>query len=213
MCREATSSPKKAVILGLLLLVALYYWAPLIAGLFGKEKTAQEPPGAVEPADMLPFVPVVSAGVTDRPMVADEPTIHDWRQIARWLDEDPATRPVADLAERRDPFRAVLIVVAGTEDDEEIDESLSVKPELTPETLGMQLSGTVVGTRRRVAMIGGKVYTEGRTVPAVGQSQEIEFVLSEVHPRKIVLERLGKRYELAVGDQTLPGSIELIRGN
>ena len=74
----------------------------------------------------------------------------------------------------------------------------------------MSLSSTVIGPQRRVALINGRPYAQGKTVRAAKDGQQIEFTLAEVHPRSILLERDGQRFELKAPDPTHSGQIELL---
>ena len=44
--REAMANPKKAAVLGLLLLVALYFWGPLVWGRVAGDGASEKPPAA-----------------------------------------------------------------------------------------------------------------------------------------------------------------------
>jgi hypothetical protein len=192
--REIRSSPKKAAALGLLLLLAVYYWMPLLKGMIAKEdraaETATESP---EPG----FAAVTATQAVPQPASAASSTpSYKWEDLVRWSQEDTATRSAETLVDRRDPFRPVQVEVAEVK-SEPVEET-PVQPLWTPERLGMKLSGTVVGADRGVAVIGGKAYAVGRSVELSQEGQVIDFKLTEVHSQHIVLERLGERFELEI---------------
>jgi len=80
-------------------------------------------------------------------------------------------------------------------------------PQVTPATLGVELSGTLVGPHRRVALIGGKAYREGQTITVDQNDQPIQFELVEVHPQRIVLNLQGTRFDLAIPERRSSGLI------
>jgi len=194
--------------LGLLLVVAFYFWVPLAWGWLRPEAAAEESlaeaPGVGRP-------PAGSATLPEpAPPAANQAQTHPWEQLVQWIEQDPATRPVADLSAGRDPFR---VVEPAAESEIDVTEQQEVAPPVvTAETLGLELSSTVVGPRRRVALIDGKTYQEGQTIRWAGDGREIEFRLAEVHPRRVILEWMGERFELAIPQPKRSGRIELFGG-
>ena len=70
-----------------------------------------------------------------------------------------------------------------------------VETEITPGQLGLVLSGTIVGGERSTAVINGKVYGAGRELKA---AEGVVFVVRQIEPWGIVLERAGRQFELAL---------------
>ena len=90
--------------------------------------------------------------------------------------------------------------------------AFKVRPEAewTPESLGLQLSSTIVGEHRRVALINGRTCTLGATILVLREGQQITLRLVEIDPDRVVLEHLGKRFDLRLPEQGMtPGSIEV----
>lgn len=193
--REIRSSPKKAAALGLLLLVAVYYWVPLLKGTIANEDQAVAT-AAELPEPGFPSVAIARPGPQLEATAAAAAPSYGWEDLVRWSREDAATRPAETLIQRRDPFQPVRTEIA--EVDSAPKEEAPVQPLVTPEKLGMKLSGTVVGKGRKVAVIDGKAYAEGRSVQLFQDGRVIDFKLTEVHPERIVLEQLGERFELEI---------------
>lgn len=202
--REAKASPKKAAALGLLLLVAGYYWMPLLKAVVTKADAAGRKPRESAEADFTAMIPSGEGSAAEGKAT---PT-YGWERLAEWIDEDALTRPAESLVTRRSPFEPVVAEIALAETDQEMEQPARKSP--TPESLGMALSGTVVGPGRRVAVIDGKAYPEGRSVEARQSGDVIQFKLSEVHPERIVLERLGEQFELAIPRRSSSPLIEAI---
>lgn len=215
--REATAHPKKAAILGLLCLVAVWKWVPLACGWINEDDPAAKAPVVVaavnpvpQPLAGLPSVgdkdvsPNGQTGPGAAPNKPDDPK-HPWHQLVRWMDNDPRTLATNPGLGRRDPF--LIAQAEPAEDDRE-----KPTPAATPEALGMVLSGTIVGPHRRVAQINGQSYRQGQTVKLAKDGQQIEFTLSAVFSRRVVLRRNGEQFELTIPEPARAGRIELVGG-
>lgn len=218
--REVRTNPKKAAILGLLCVVALYYWAPLVWNWMGGRKSADlaqaDVAATTNPAPNPPAsAPLAGAGVVAEPGKASQPAgpSRPWQQVVQWIEQDPTMKPAAARSQRRDPFHPATGEVAANE-EEEPDEAQTAEAakDLTPDALGVQLTSTLIGPQRRVAMINGRPCQEGRTIAMAKDGQQVEFKLCEVHPRRVVLERDGKRYELAIPQSAPSGRLEMSGG-
>ena len=199
--REATKNPKKAAFLGLMLVVALWFWSPLLLGTIGEKKpSAVAVPHAASPDT----APTIVAGVDATAPSATEVAEHSWSTLARWIDGDRLTLATGLADHRRDPFRMPQSRrdEAGGGPDEEMPEGI------TPESLGLALSGTIVGPGRRVALIGGTPYRQGRHVVVSKDKKEIRFRLETIESRRVVLRHGDKRFELTTEPEKLPGRIE-----
>jgi len=205
--REAMGNPKKAAILAVLVLVAVYFWGPLVWGWVAPEEASGEPPNAKAEATAEPatFANTALAQSQELPDKEQKACPHPWTQLDEWMREDPMTTPAEEVTGWRDPFASALAVV---EVDQHEAVQAAVAP-VTPESLGVELSGTLIGPRRRVALIGGKAYRAGQTVTVDHAGRPIHLQLVEVHPRRIVLEWEGNRFDLAIPEQKTTGQIEL----
>lgn len=207
--REAVANPKKAGVLGLLAVVALWFWAPLVAGWFAdedaaagaKDKTPTKVAAALKPSAAIEDPAAVA---TQRPQEVQ----HSWQQLVQWMDDDPRMSPPVAISTNRDPFASVDPPKTEEELEKESDENTLA--DATPEGLGMVLSSTIVGPARRVAMINGRPYAEGKIVRLDKGGQQIEFKLAEVHLRSVWLERDGERFELKAAASAHSGRIELL---
>lgn len=205
--REISANPKKALFLGLLILVALYFWAPLVCGWF----TEDDSPATTAAADAEAELPSAAPAQPKTPPEQEaEGLRHPWQQLVHWMDNDPRTLPAILPPEQRDPFLSPKPQVA--EEDTQ-DKPKTVPPETTPEGLGMVLSSTIIGPRRRLARISGKTYKLGQSVTLEKDGQQVTFKLVELHPRRVVLEREGKRFDLKIPSHHKSGRIELAGSN
>ncbi len=105
--REAVANPKKAALLGLVTILALYYWAPLLKGWIAADTTTVETttsPAAVATVAVQPSTaaPVAATTATAKPVA---PRL-SWQQITERMSKDPRTMIAPALTQTRDPFEA-----------------------------------------------------------------------------------------------------------
>ena len=214
--REAKANPKKAALLGLLLVVAVYFWMPLVAGWFTQKNAepslaaaqGDKPPVESMPGSAPSSGPTATSALTGAAAQKAVPQ-PPWQDLVQWMDQDPRTMPAGRLLLERDPFLAPRV-----ERPMPRPKALSaqVDPELKPQDLAFVLSGTVVGADRHVARINGKSYEQGKTIAlsAKDGKQQWTFRLAEVEARRVVLERQGKRYEVKIEPGGRPGPVVLL---
>lgn len=211
--RELTTSPKKAAVLGLLALVAMYYWTPLVWGWVAKhDDAADAKPAAV--ASPTPSAANPTSTPSTAPTKTDVPQL-SWQQVVKLMQRDPRTLAADVTALRRDPFLLPRPDVAKLKADAEASAAAeagkSQATAATPQSLGLNLSSTIIGSNRRVARISGRTYELGQTVQVLKDGQTIAFTLAEVHARRAVLVRDNKKYELTIPDPLQSRKIELSR--
>lgn len=192
LVRDLKASWQKSALLGLLLLVGLWFWIPpLLRTVVGN---GTEPAPASKPR-----VPAaVSEAESRRPSepAEDAPLVYSWENVDELLERDPLVQS-AEVADRhRDPF--------GVDPDqfpppiafaEEPKSSASWPagadhPAPLAASDELQLKSTIVGEHRRAALINRKLYLEGSAIEVSGKT----YVLAAVHPRKVLLQ---------CGDETL----------
>jgi len=118
------------------------------------------------------------------------------------MDRDPRKQPTALAADVRDPFHP----------PEKADETpvaeREVRPSINPESLGLVLSGTIVGAGRRVALINGKNYREGAMIELRKDGQSVVLKLVEIRPQEAVVQYEGRDFALTLHQRKHDGSIE-----
>ena len=203
--REVKAHPKKAALLGAVFVVAVWFWTPLVVGWVTPEKPtgqSMELPAGAVPTPAPSVAEASFAKSTTGRKRTKEPS---WEKLVDWIENDPRTRIPESLPTDREPFSPIQTEVESTAEVEEAENS---PPEATPEELGVAVSSTIIGPRRRVALINGKAYRQGQKITLVKDSRTIIFTLAEVQARQIVLKREGKRFDVPlperiVGSETL----------
>jgi hypothetical protein len=214
--REALANKGKASVLGLVVLIALYFWLPLVADCF---KSAPDGEAVAQPvaAAAAPAAPTGSSASPEAEQV--EWPAHPWLDLIAWMDSDPMMKSTGVPAGVGNPFRWSAppegFAVNDGEEEEELEED-EPKPEVTPQTLGMVLTSTLIGPKVSVVKISGKTYVfdrgtangDGRPSTRLvfkNERGEFEFEVLSVRSGVVILGRADKQYELRIQPPTLLG--------
>ncbi len=96
--REISANPKKALFLGLLILAALYFWAPLVRGWITQGNSPTTTAIADPRADLPAAAP--EKPTTTPPKEAAQGLRHPWEQLVRWMENDPRTSVAGPLPQQ-----------------------------------------------------------------------------------------------------------------
>jgi hypothetical protein len=205
--KDAAASPAKAAVLALMVVVALYFWIPLIL---------KQTKGKTTPA------PVAAAPVihTPQPIVPNAPA-HPALDVARW--DQVRASIAADqfmVAARHDAswqspfarlraFRAEQPAVTSANESEDLetplnlDTPLEANPKAKLETArlalnGVFLSGVLIGPKDRAAMIRGTVYRVGDVLSLGGEegAPAVEMLICGIDASGVDLDFEGHRLRL-----------------
>ena len=204
--KEFKANPKKAAILGLLLLVAIYFWFPLAIDLFGKgSKSASKPVAKQESSSTAATSETPESGNSPSSPVPEKiPEGPPWDEVLKWKNKDPLTISCDKLKTEHDPFKRVEKIIEPIETDSPLavntEEAPVVEPprDLSPTALGMQLTSTIVGSNRSVAMIDERAYALGHRVVAYDGSEKLRFELIDIRSDRVVLRRDNQEYVLKI---------------
>lgn len=204
--REAKRNPKKAGILGILALVAVWFWAPLAMDWFRSDGTKAAAASKDDRAGLAASALGGSVPAQDPGQPAEESPPLGWKELVRLQQEDPKSQPGQIPAGGRDPFvtpKSQLFPPLPMLPKEEEQKEPEKKPkavvaDLSPQQLGLALSSTIVGPGGGLATINGKAYRPQGVVVVPHDAQPVEFQLTEIHPRRVVLVRNGKSYSLEI---------------
>ena len=207
---EATANPKKMAILGLMLLVGVYFWAPLLLEWVGpgEQLTAKETaPTATQPISSAGQAKPI--GKVKEGQGANVP----WRDLADWMKADPNKSPMLMPLTDRNPFALVVpevVAVNPLENGEgepgaEIEVDARPLVEVTPEELGLKLTSTFVGRNTRRAVIGGEIHGIGDLIERTTGDRTVEFEVTAIESQGVTLTAGEKRYTLALPRKVIKG--------
>lgn len=203
--KDLAANPKRGALLGLMLLVAGYFWAPLVMKWLGKSGAKASPDkGLVILGDDLP--------IEQRDKAKAQPR---WDKILAWMEADPRMISRKPLAETHPFGRRIPASVEVVEEPEE--EATAPMPaaitDVTPQSLGAALNGVLIGSKIRQATINGETYRVGELVPFASKegSDKVEFELTQVNKNGVLLRRGRISYELTLEQTKLAGRDKIER--
>lgn len=199
LLHELKASAAKSAVLGSLLLVGLYFWVPPLwraVGFGGHKPPAPSASSvAVESPAPPPAVPnAVSPSAADATHTAHV----TWDRAADVLEHDPLVKSADAAAIGGDPFRIdhgqfppPILFAAEATNPVSKPAPVETAAELPDDVV---LKSTIIGRTRRAAFINTRLYHEGADVRVGGETYRLE----SVHPRRAVLTRGGKTFELKI---------------
>lgn len=201
--RELQANPKKAGILGLLLVVAAVFWAPLVLKSDGESaKPLPSPQAAMAPPQSDQAAATGGSGES----APAGPSA--WQQWADAIAADPRMHSAplpSHITSDHNPFWRRSLEVESTDPLEAVASRTHEVVELTPAQLGLTVTSTVVGPHRRAALVNGRLYSEGAII-SVGDATG--FTVSRVEPGRVVLKRGEERFDLAIArPEASPGQL------
>jgi hypothetical protein len=205
--RDITASPKKAAALGLMVLVALYFWAPMVWGWMAPGK------GGASSTASAGDVILEDDPVDPAAQARKQRQVFHWERVRRKVLADPRMTPARyDLA-WNDPFRGLAATTTNPQSVAGSQAEAAMSLGGDPAQLGLSLTSVAIGRVRRSATISGESYREGEMVPAGGPQgsagRGIEFRLVHVGFHEVKLERGGRTYTLELSRPRLAAGDEL----
>ncbi len=211
--REMKAHPAKAGGLALLLLLAGYFWAPLVKGWIGSADATTPPPTppavATAPSGVVMASPAATSATPGAKPAGADPA-YDWRKYAKLINEDDHMRTGVERPNDRDPFARLDVAIETAESAPPDEATLAAAKPITPEEAGLTLGSTLVSTRKKIAQIGGKSYTIGSRVSAAQDGLAATFEVVSIEPRRVVLKRNGQRFELKIPRPLMDGIVEIV---
>lgn len=207
--RDIAANPKKAAALGVMIVVALYFWGPLIWGwLPANDKTK-------------PKVDVASLILTDDPADPNQAakgrsnSQFRWEKVRQLIGEDSQMASATFDAAWIDPFGKPAPARPETA-AEATTTAAATKSETAPEptAAGLVLGGIMIGPRTKVATINGEACHEGDTLTVtdtVDKSQNLEFRVARINRRQVEVECQGRTFVLEVGQAKLASGDDIGR--
>jgi hypothetical protein len=197
LTKELRRSPKKTAVLALMVVVALWFWAPLA----WKWIAPQSSDAATTAAPPTPSDAATTGGIaaSSTPSAPAQPALN-WRELASVLESDPLLASARMHEKLADPFVNAVPVEESKATDEGAAEPTAdiAQASLTPEQLGLTLTSTITGGRRAVATINGKSCRVGDVIVVPGGGTDFEFTVAAIAAREVTLVAGGQTYTLTV---------------
>jgi hypothetical protein len=192
--RDLAANPKKAAALGLMILVALYFWGPLTWKWVmdsGSKRTNK--------------VSTASLILTDDPA---EPTQQSrqrggakfrWEKVRQLIRQDPRMVSATFESGWVDPFgkpAASTMPEASVEDaKDDAATAAATIAAVEPSEIGIVLGGVMIGPRNRVATINGEACHEGDVIEVVDKTDKSvsrHFRVVKIGRQQVELEISGQ---------------------
>lgn len=186
LTREVKRNPAKAAVLGGLLVVAVWFWFPLIKGWIGISESASSESESIV---------VAQPTQTDSTAASNAATSSkmNWRTIARRISEDPAMQSGMLRSITFDPFYPEQPVETQLTAIDTPPEAAPI-PDVSPETAGLSITSVIVGGRVPIARINNQNYHVGDQV--VAPEGELHYTVVAVKHWGVLLQGTNQTYEL-----------------
>jgi hypothetical protein len=206
--RDMAANPKKAALLGLMVVVAMYFWGPLVwkfasvAG--GKPRSNANLASLIlmdDPADSPQQGKTRSGGK------------FRWDKVREIIRQDPHMLPATFDPSWVNPFGKSASEIArsvAAETPVDAPPAAVVAPAVDPKDLGIVLGGVMIGVRTRLATINGEACREGDvfSLKTNDKTATVELRVLKINRHSVQLESGGRVFtlelvspELAHGDE------------
>lgn len=204
LTKEIKRSPAKAAALGGLLLVALWFWFPLVQGWISTDKPAAPKVAVTE----TPMPPQPSAPKASQAASAPSGLEANWRDLATRMASDPWMRSGTLRAPTFDPFFPEAPVAEELADSE----PAAAKPQadISPESAGLSVSSVIAGSQP-LARINSQNYRVGDTVIA-GEGMA-QYTVTAIESWGVRLVGEHRSYELPLNITPVQSKHRLVLRN
>ncbi len=209
LLHDLKASWQKSLVLGVLLLVGVYFWIPPVyQAVFGSSRSARA--GELTTAPVSPEALAAARSAADQAAKTAAKRSVTWENAEELFTTDPLLRP-AELASMpgspfeisQDQFGPPVLFAEDEPQDAKKQSSTkgspagkttandkastsTAKPAQGPQgTAGLVLKSTILGASRRAALINDKLYPEGATIEWNGES----YLLEAVRARQVELKK------------------------
>jgi hypothetical protein len=213
--RDLTANPKKAAALGLMILVALYFWGPLAWKFVKSGSTKQHK------------LNVSSLILTDDPVEPSKQqgkaggrTRFRWEKVRQLIENDPHMQSADFEVAWVDPFGGPAPAPAEVEQvaQQSMEEPATVAAAVAtidPQNIGLTVGGIMLSSARRLAIVNGQICREGDLVSVIDKRDKTttyEFRVQKIHKHSIQLEIAGQIFTLELSQPRLAHGDDFGRG-
>lgn len=228
--KELTRNTKKTVALGLVTLVALWFWAPLAWKWIGGDAKKKKSRQAAVAAAAETAASAAAATEAAKPVAKATPQF-DWRELLDRIGKDELMTTARLPRNVRDPFGATPaekqalavapLVTPGVPGAPAVARPVQIDP--TPDEVGLKLEATFISGHVRRAVISGKTYRQGDRVRIASAGSnansssdptdgDLEYELKVIEAKRVVLARREQEFPLMLKRETLDENDQLTFG-
>ena len=209
--RDMAANPKKAAALGLMVLVALYFWGPLIVKWVASDsKRSSKMNTAALILTDDPAEPTQQARVRSGAKFR-------WERVRQLMQQDASMLSAVFDPTWVDPFAKSAAMIALEQPADVPSDPVgptSIPTAADPAELSLVLNGVFVGPKNRVATINGEAYREGDTLVVTGKDDKsiaLKARVVQIRRQEVVVEVGGKRITLELSTPSLAQGDEIER--
>lgn len=201
LTREIKRNPAKAAVLGGLLVVAVWFWFPLIQRWLGPSNVA-----SAKPTDESIVVSPTSSPVAT---TASPASTTSWKSTVKQIRNDPWMKAGTLRSETFDPFYPEQPLDTQLTSIETAPEATLV-PDVSPETAGLAVTSVITGGRFSMARINKRNYHVGDEITL--QGGQVTFTVVAIKNWGVLLQGQRRAYELHLEHSPLnPGHRMVMR--
>lgn len=195
LVKDLKASAPKTAVLGLLLLVGLFFWVPPLMRVFTGSTSAVTPASAASPE-------TASASLDMNSQHAGGRKLRDSAAMRKVFQNSPLFQPANIDELPLQPFgiddQLFPLPVLFAEDSEPEPRSAPIvdAPKVPDKVQGLVLKSTIVGPQRRAAWINNRLFQEGQIMSWNGQ----ELRLSAVQRKSVTLTDGSHDWQLMLDD-------------
>lgn len=186
LTREIKRNPAKAAVLGGLLVVAVWFWFPLVQGWLGLASSSSSDDESIVVASTTQAASTPSS-------VSPLASKMNWRTIARRISEDPWMQSGQLRSKTFDPFYPKQPIPTQFTATDTPPETAPI-PDVSPEAAGLSITSVIAGGTVPIARINNLNYRIGDQVPA--QDGQLHYTVIAVKPWGVLLQGARQTYEL-----------------
>jgi hypothetical protein len=213
--RDLAANPKKAAVLGLMVLVALYFWGPLVLKFVQAGGTKQKKTNVS--ALILTDDPIEPS---QQPGKTGLRSRFRWEKVRQQIDGDERMRSAEFDIAWVDPFGAPAPAAAQAEQvaEQPMEDPAaltSAVAAIDPQSVGLSLGGILLGSGRRLAIVNGQICRQGDVVSILDKrdkSTTYEFHVHSIRGQSVQLEIGGQIFSLELNQPRLAHGDDVKRG-
>ena len=200
LIRDMKASAAKTALLGLLLLVGLFFWVPPLLKAFSSGASPTSP--TTVDAKAAASGTTTTASTTSPTSPESAKKSRDSKTLLKLLHEQPLLQPASAEEMPQKPFGLnedllpLPVLIAEDTIAETLPSASKSVPKLIEKLDGLVLKSTLIGPSRRVAIINNHLFREGQTI----SWNDRQLLLESVNRKSVTLTEGSQSWQLTLKD-------------